>query len=57
MNDFNVDQVWNHIGFMRLHDAVFILYRIHVRIYCYRIDKRKNNMLRKHSDTFEFDIV
>lgn len=31
-NDLIVDEVWNHIEFMRLHDTAFILCRIHMRV-------------------------
>ena len=48
-----VNKVWNHIGFMLLHDTVFLLHRIHVCI-DFTSDasssscKRKGNTLWKH---------
>ena len=51
-NDLIVNKVWNHIGFMHLHDTVFTLYPIHVRI-DFRSKSsssscgRKGNSLRK----------
>ena len=52
-NDLIVDLVLNHIGFMRLHDTVFILHRIHVDIdfiadSSSSLCGRKGNTLRKH---------
>ena len=48
-----VDQIWNYKELMRIHDAVFILYRIHVHIYftsdpSLSLCKLKVNTLRKH---------
>ena len=50
-NIFIVNQVWNHSGFMRLHDTVFILHHIHVRIDLLSDSsscRRKSNTLQKH---------
>ena len=57
-----VNQVCNHIKFMRLHDTVYILYRVHVRIdfisdsSCDRVDGKAMRYESKPG-SFESGIV
>ena len=68
-NDLIVDRVWKHNRFVRLHDTVFIPYRIHVRLDFTSLSYRQKHIgfiskyarfIRKcigMSDSFYSDIV